>query len=148
MKAKRIGRLLIVLYLLLVVYVMFFAENFGRNVIGEGYRYNMVPLKEIKRFQGMLKGDMWFQASLNLFGNILCFVPIGLVLPIAGNYWKQFHRTIIFAMTFSLIIEFTQLISKVGSFDVDDIILNTIGGFVGYMIYFISNKIRKAGEKK
>ncbi len=144
---KRISRLLMVLYLLIVVYFMFFAENFGRTIVSENYRYNLTPLKEIKRFKSMLKGDMWFQAVVNLAGNVLCFVPIGIVLPITANYWKQFHRVVIFSMTFSLVIEFTQLISKVGSFDVDDIILNTVGGLTGYIIYYFSRKIYQMGDK-
>ena len=136
------------LYLLIVVYFMFFAENLGRNIISEDYRYNLTPLKEIKRFQKMLKGDMWYQAIINLAGNVVCFVPIGFVLPLTGYYWKYFHRVFIFSITFSLMIEFTQLICKVGSFDVDDIILNTIGGVIGYIIYKIFRKIYRMGDKK
>ena len=147
-RIRRIGRLLMALYLLIVVYFMFFAENLGRNIISEEYRYNLTPLKEIKRFKGMLNGDMWYQAVINLAGNVICFVPIGLVLPLTGYYWKHFHRVFVFTITFSLVIEFTQLICKVGSFDVDDIILNTIGGVVGYIIYKISRKIYRMGDKK
>ena len=107
----------------------------------------MVPFKEIKRFQRMLSGDMWYRAVVNLVGNVLCFVPIGMILPVTADYWKYFHRVLVFSMTFSLVIEFTQLIAKVGSFDVDDIILNTAGGIVGYIVFFISSKLRNAGEK-
>ena len=38
-------------------------------------------------------------------------------------------------------IEIIQLYTKIGVFDVDDIILNTLGGFVGYLIYITGRAI-------
>ena len=35
----------------------------------------------------------------------------------------------------SLLVELLQLVFKVGSFDVDDLLLNTIGGLLGYLVY-------------
>ena len=48
-------------------------------------------------------------------------------------------------MTFllSLMIEITQLLTRVGSFDVDDLILNTSGGILGYLLFYIINKVRR-----
>ena len=40
-------------------------------------------------------------------------------------------------------IELVQLITKVGSCDVDDIILNTLGGVIGYILWYIYTKLRK-----
>ena len=44
---------------------------------------------------------------------------------------------------FSLCVETIQLVWKVGSFDVDDLILNTLGGVIGYLLFWICNKIRR-----
>ena len=46
------------------------------------------------------------------------------------------------AFLLSLTIEITQLLTRVGSFDVDDLILNTAGGIAGYLLFYIMNKIR------
>ena len=43
----------------------------------------------------------------------------------------------------SLTVEVIQLISKVGCFDVDDLILNTLGAVLGYVFFVISNHIRR-----
>jgi len=40
-------------------------------------------------------------------------------------------------------VETIQLVWKVGSFDVDDLILNTLGGVIGYLLFWICNKIRR-----
>ena len=49
-----------------------------------------------------------------------------------------FGKTILFGFEASVLIEVIQLFSKVGSFDVDDLLLNTIGGCLGYLLcYFL-----------
>ena len=50
----------------------------------------------------------------------------------------------------SLVVEILQLLSKVGSFDVDDLLLNTLGGAIGYIGYLILLKLWRGwrGKKK
>ena len=45
-------------------------------------------------------------------------------------------------------VETIQLVSKVGSFDVDDMLLNTIGGALGCLIFYWMNRIRRSYETK
>lgn len=76
----------------------------------------------------------------NIFGNTLLLMPLGIMLPVL---WRKFHelrKTVMFAFCISLCIEVIQLLSSyignVGrAFDIDDIILNTIGAWVGFFIY-------------
>lgn len=49
----------------------------------------------------------------------------------------------LFSFEFSLLVETIQLVSKVGSFDVDDLMLNTLGGILGYVIFSLCNYIRR-----
>ena len=92
---------------------------------------------------------------LNLAGNVICFMPLGFVLPILSNHrWGFFRITLISALA-SLCVELVQLVSKLGSCDVDDIILNTCGGMIGYAgfcickkAYHIYAKHRKKQHKK
>ena len=44
------------------------------------------------------------------------------------------------SFTTTLVIETCQLVSCTGSFDVDDLLLNTIGGILGYLIYILLEK--------
>lgn len=43
--------------------------------------------------------------------------------------------TVLYSFELSLLVELLQLVFKVGSFDVDDLFLNTIGGLLGYLVY-------------
>ena len=78
----------------------------------------------------------------NLFGNILIFMPYGYFLTMAGKR-KSFFRTLFYSMGLSLGVEVMQLLTKVGSFDVDDILLNTVGGVLGFLIYMTGDLIRR-----
>ena len=51
-------------------------------------------------------------------------------------------NTVITGFLFSLFVESVQLVSKVGSFDVDDMILNTAGAAIGYMMYTAVQQMR------
>ena len=59
-------------------------------------------------------------------------------------------NTVITGFLFSLFVESVQLVSKVGSFDVDDLLLNTLGGVLGYILFLICNIIRRKcyGQKR
>ena len=138
-KSKRliiVSRLLFVLYMLCVLYFLLVSEGFGRTN-GGVYRYNLEPLAEIKRFYNMLGGTRTYKAVLNLFGNIAC-----LFVPYIFKRRISFIKVVFTTFMFSLCIEVIQLYFMIGIFDVDDLILNTIGGALGYVVYAVLNKIR------
>ena len=130
------GRILFVLYLVLALYIMFFSETLDREKISDTYRYNLVLFKEIKRFWNMRTTYGWGVMLINLVGNVVCFMPFGFLLPTISRrkVCKNVVTVTLLAMLFSMCIETTQLISKVGAFDVDDIFLNTLGGFLGWVV--------------
>ena len=143
-KSKRliiVSRLLFVLYMRCVLYFLLVSEGFGRTN-GGVYRYNLEPLAEIKRFYNMLGGTRTYKAVLNLFGNIACFMPFGLFVPYIFKRRISFIKVVFTTFMFSLCIEVIQLYFMIGIFDVDDLILNTIGGALGYVVYAVLNKIR------
>jgi Glycopeptide antibiotics resistance protein len=137
------GIILFVLYLLGLVYFLFFAENYGRTILREDYQYNLRPFKEIMRFIEYREevGTMAFLS--NMFGNVIGFIPLGLIFPIINKRARNFFFIVMISFEFSLLVETVQLVFKVGSFDVDDLILNTLGGMLGYLLFYISNKIRR-----
>ena len=109
--------------------------------IREGYSYNLVLFKEIRRFI-VYREILGFHAvMLNIVGNVAAFMPFGFILP---EVWDQLNRwyTIMFlGFLFSLCIEFAQLIGHVGSFDVDDLLLNTIGALLGYFAFVLAKGV-------
>lgn len=65
----------------------------------------------------------------------MVFVPFGMFLPRLFRRCKNVLFVTLLSLELSLIVEVIQLVSRVGSFDVDDLLLNTIGGMLGYLIY-------------
>ena len=78
---------------------------------------------------------------LNIWGNIICFLPFGFFVPVQFKKMRHGISTAIATFVFSLLVESFQLVFKIGSFDVDDIMLNTLGGILGYIMYMILKKI-------
>ena len=126
--------LLFILYVLLLVYFLFFSEEYGRVTAEERvYRYNLVPFVEIT----------------NLFGNVIGFIPYGFILPVIAHKCRNGLFIVASGFSLSLLVETVQLIAKVGCFDVDDLILNTLGAAIGYMLFAVCNYLRRKryGEK-
>jgi len=142
-----LGKILFVLYIIFVFYFLLISEIYGRTGEMENYHYNLVLFKEIKRFWNYRKQLGMFATAANLFGNILIFLPFGFFMPMASEY-RNFLGTTVYSLSLSLVIELTQLFMKVGSFDVDDLLLNTIGGMLGYIAFTVCNRIRRNYGKK
>lgn len=139
---RAFGKVLFILYVGFLIYFLFLAEWYGRSEISENYRYNLELFKEIKRFITYREQLGMFAVLANLLGNILIFVPYGFFISMAGRT-RGFFKTFFCSMFLSLCVEIVQLITRVGSFDVDDILLNTIGGVLGYIIFVMCNGIRR-----
>lgn len=133
---RRLGLVLFIAYLVLLSYFLFFAEKMGRSPdTRASYSYNLVLFKEIRRFIVYRELLGYRAVFLNIFGNVAAFLPFGFFLP---EIWRQVGRwytMIVLSFTTSLCIELMQLVTRVGSFDVDDLLLNTIGGFLGYLLF-------------
>lgn len=117
-----------ILYSILIIYFMFFGFNRIQDVGRiDTYRFQIVP-------------DKWplmFPRTLSIWifdlGNILGFIPFGILIPKLMNIdFKRFLLLFIIAI-FSL--ETLQSITGLGSFDINDIISNTLGATIGFIIY-------------
>ena len=139
---RAMGKVLFLLYVIFLIYFLFLAEWYGRTGVSEEYRYNLELFKEIKRFITYREQLGIFTVLTNLAGNIVIFVPYGFFISMASRS-RGFFKTLFFSMGLSLCVEVTQLFTRVGSFDVDDILLNTVGGVIGYMIFLICNGVRR-----
>lgn len=142
-KHRILSGILFLVYIVMLIYFMFFAEVLGRDVVSSSYHYNLEPFKEIIRFVTYRNRLGMGVVIANLLGNVAAFVPFGLFLPGLVNNRFGFVGMTLLSFDLSLFIELLQLASKVGSFDVDDLILNTIGGLIGYCIFRIVLKYRR-----
>jgi len=96
--------------------------------------FNLVPLREILRYS--FGSRLFFK---NVVGNLLMFMPYGFFASYFTKMDNKYYALSLIAFA-SITIETTQLaIGRV--FDIDDIILNIIGGMIGYGIYRLLSKI-------
>ncbi|WP_153736178.1 VanZ family protein [Aquibacillus halophilus] len=132
------------LYLSSLFYLLFFSGY--RHSVQGLIDYNLVPFKSIVNYILAFDGFSFYLLKDNFFGNINAFVPFGLLLPTLFERLRSIKTIIIISFFMSLSIEITQIVFRVGSFDVDDTILNTTGAIVGYGIYCLFLKKVRNGK--
>ena len=146
-KIRTISMILFVIYMVVLVYFLLLSDNFGRTNVYQEYNYNLIPFKEIKRFIVYRRSLSPMTVFVNLFGNVLAFMPFGALIRWVRNKKTTCMQAVFYTFSFSLCVELLQLITKAGICDVDDLILNTFGGFLGYMLYLMLRGINKRREK-
>ena len=130
---KELLTLLGIIYLLLLYYIVTFQDNnYGTN--------NFMLFKEILRYK--VTSTLFIK---NVLGNIVLFIPFGIFV---SHFIKK--RNVLYILFLSIVtsfsIEFIQY--KIGrTVDVDDIVLNVVGGIIGYFIYTKLLKYKNNHEK-
>ena len=154
MKKKRypastpLWRFLFVVYSALLLWLLFdrtpgwgdaetYADVLRRNM-------NLVPFHTIGNYWTALKSmdfpPAFRHAVINLGGNIFLFIPIGYFLP---RLWPGLRNFFLFLLTCILsitLVELLQLVTLLGSLDIDDLILNLLGMLMGYLFFIIFKK--------
>lgn len=142
-----ISRICFCIYMIFLVYFLFLSDRFGRTPGTGVHEKNLVPFQEIKRF--ILYWDTIgpLMSCINLLGNVVAFMPFGALIRWVLNRRVRWYEATFYTLIFSLCVETIQFVTKVGSFDVDDIILNTLGGLLGFIVYYILLLINRKSER-
>lgn len=133
-------RVIFFLYLFLLIRVIIFKyplehfmvkiDGWEKGVILEGLKQaNFTLFKTIKMYVQYYDRLNSFE---NLFGNVIAFIPFGILLPLVHRGSKNFFIFLLNTLLLVVGIELFQLFSAFGAFDVDDILLNTLGSIIGY----------------
>lgn len=109
-----------------------------------GTNYNIVPFKTID-LHIRYYSRSW--AKLNLWGNLIPFVPYGFLLPIVYPKMNRFANVFLYGLLSVLFIEVFQFFTRLGTFDVDDIMLNMVGICFGYLLFQAGNFVCKRKKK-
>ena len=80
-------------------------------------------------------GKLNHQAVINLGGNVIMFIPLGFLLPFVSDRAKGLKNCFVMTFVVILSVELLQFATLLGSFDIDDLLLNMIGIFMGWMAY-------------
>lgn len=128
-------------YSLFMIYLLFF--GFNRSSRPEQRMYNVIPFKTISSYivnYSHYNFGTWF---INLFGNVGAFVPFGFLIPFLFRKVNKWAQITLLFLGLLLTVETLQFIFRVGSFDVDDILLNVLGGWIGFAIFKIYRGLRR-----
>ena len=158
-KLLRLRRAILILafcvYLLLVAYVTFFSRSASEDYL--------IHIAFFQDFANAIKIDYGFFTIIRIFFteglgavlshiqivskynvsqvllNVAMFIPLGYLLPYIFDWYRRSirRRTVITGFLASLLIENVQLVTKHGFYDVDDLVTNTIGAWIGQGLYVL-----------
>jgi glycopeptide antibiotics resistance protein len=113
-----------------VIHVGHMRFKFSGTHTGPG---NFVPFKSIVP-ELMGRGNHLIN-MVNLFGNIIPFMPIGLLAPLVIRSISSWRKALVLGVVTGLSFEVMEVVFRVGIFDVDDIMLNAFGVMLGYGVF-------------
>lgn len=105
---------------------------------------NLRPLDTVRLMWPLLKGTygrhLQLFAAANLAGNVALFVPAGLFLPVLFRPMRRLWLFVVTSVSAIAAVEGAQYFFRLGSCDVDDLILNVIGMAAGWVLYRLFEK--------
>lgn len=143
MKRNRILATLFVIYCALMLWLLFARPGYTEGIpYGQQLKMNLLPFETILRFLRLLQNDspeLVRHAVINLFGNIIMFIPLGFCLSAIWSRLRRLWKVLLVTTLIIGLVELIQLVTLVGSCDVDDLILNVLGAAIGYGAYRFTN---------
>jgi Glycopeptide antibiotics resistance protein len=149
---QKLGAVLLVLYIVYAAKYFFFPIGIDRDVFhARGLGINIIPIVDLIRdFQTVSLRVFMFQ----VFGNIVSFMPLAFLLAIIYPKYRIARKNMLLCFIISMSIEIIQLLINIitqianRGVEINDIILNTLGSIVGFLLYVFSEKILKLKEKE
>lgn len=147
-KSTPLWRFLFVVYAAILLWLLFdrssgwesdlsYAELLRSNM-------NLIPFHTIGNYWRVVTRmeftPLFYHCVINLGGNIFLFIPIGYFLP---RLWPALRNFFAFGLTCTMaitLVELLQLVTLLGSLDIDDLILNLFGMTLGYLFFIIFKK--------
>lgn len=133
-----VASVLFTLYLLIFIKLSFFSHfshyvAFGPNAT-RLHNINFIPFKSISQYlfnYHSYNFDIWFN---NLFGMIIAFIPFGFLISLIVKRINKINQVIFITISFSMLSEMFQYITRRGIADIDDTILSIIGSVLGFIL--------------
>ena len=138
--------ILVLLYILLFQHPTYLSTGttYVENLLERFRLGNYIPFFTIAQYA--TGRPTWPIALLNVIGNVVIFVPFGVLLPLLYCSLPSLKRTVFLGLTCSFGFEALQLLLITGSFDVDDVLLNTFGVALGYVCLKFCMYRRRAAQ--
>ena len=137
-------------YLILISKYFFFPIILDKEIVfQEGFIVQLIPFVP---FSEQIQSVGWKQFLYQAAGNILAFVPISFFLAQLSPRLRSFRRNLIASFSISFGVELIQLCIHLltgipnRAADVNDLILNTLGGMIGYLVYRLWRRLFASGD--
>ncbi len=107
---------------------------------------NLTPLKTLRLYLRLTESANGYyvrHAYINLIGNVVMFIPLGVFPPWIWRKMRSFFKTAFVATAVIVTVEVLQYVTLLGSCDVDDLLLNLSGVIIGYSLWKLIEKMRK-----
>lgn len=104
---------------------------------------NPVPFETINRYLrhlGYSNPRIVRSAVVNLVGNVVMFIPLGAFLPALFLKLNRWWKVLLAGAGIIVLVELTQMLTLLGTCDVDDLTLNVLGIWLGYGLYRLIQK--------
>lgn len=138
-KANKVTIILFIIYLIAVFEIIVFKLELPFSNIGYLRNINLIPFHESL----VVNGKIDFS---EIIMNLVIFVPLGIYVEILFSKWSTAKKFLLF-FVISLICEVVQFIFAVGASDITDIIDNTLGGIIGFLIFKVIDKLFNNRDK-
>ena len=131
--------MIFVIYIISISTLLFLdsAYRYSGHLPSGWDRVNLIPFKEITEcLSGLFSGNISIKSALvSIGGNLLAFVPMGFFIPVLlGSRIKNIKQFTLLMIIITSAVELTQFITKTGISDIDDVILNTLGAVIVYLL--------------
>ncbi|MDQ3278055.1 MAG: VanZ family protein [Bacteroidota bacterium] len=123
---NRLTTVLFIVYLLALCWILLFKLGVQFSYM-DNRNVNLIPFREALLYGG--KVDVSETVS-----NAIIFIPLGIYTGILFYRWTVARKLLLFFVV-SLLVEGLQFVLAIGAFDSTDIVTNTAGGIIGWLIY-------------
>lgn len=137
--ARTILWVLFGIYTAALVYLLFLMPAARDGMAAETYfdygKLNLTPFATVRRYVNAIRrGVIPVTSAMNLLGNLLLFLPMGVLLALADRPFSRFWCALTLMLLLIAAVELLQLFFRIGSCDIDDLILNFTGGAAGFFL--------------
>lgn len=135
---QKTEKIIVVLCWLLMPIYLFFVIKLTLKGRHSAYRVMVIqPFWEYRKLYSSTRKYYWVK---QIFNNIIMLLPWGLMLSFITEKVRSVKRMIIAGLSLSVCIEMTQLVTRRGIFELDDLFNNTLGALLGFGIYLLVEK--------
>ncbi len=122
-----------IVYIVAVFWNLFLTNT--QYMLTSGRQINLIPLATLVHYYEVLRHIRSPAMLKYIYGNLLLFIPFGLLLPLLFENARKIYRVLLCAFIFGIFLELAQYATFTGIADIDSVLLRTAGAVTGYLGY-------------